>query len=107
MAPRNIISGFRATGIWPYDPSKVQDGPDAVIEDGVPPALPPTPQKAVSNTKDSALTTPQKSQDVLKAQEKAREHLSPTNRTVRVLFNKVGRSLDRKNPYAASFVTPH
>jgi 4-hydroxybenzoate polyprenyltransferase len=37
MAPRNIISGFRATGIWPYDPSKVQDDPEAVIEDGASP----------------------------------------------------------------------
>ncbi len=102
MAPRNIISGFRATGIWPYDPSKVQDDPEAVIEDRPPPTLPPTPQKAASNTKDSALTTPQKSKDVLEAREKAREHASPTNRTIRVLFNRVGRSLDHKNAEIAA-----
>ena len=102
MAPRNIISGFRATGIWPYNPSQVLDDPEAVLEDGVPPALPPTPQKAAFDTTGSAFTTPQKSQDVRKAQEKAREQASPTNRTVRALFNKVGRSLDRKNAEIAA-----
>ncbi|KAK4125527.1 hypothetical protein N657DRAFT_642256 [Parathielavia appendiculata] len=43
MSARNIISGFRNTGIWPLDPSKVLEDPEAVLESQALPARPETP----------------------------------------------------------------
>jgi 4-hydroxybenzoate polyprenyltransferase len=43
MSARNLISGFRDTGIWPLDSSKVLQDPEAVLESQAFPIRPKTP----------------------------------------------------------------
>jgi 4-hydroxybenzoate polyprenyltransferase len=45
MSARNIVSGFRETGIWPLNPSKVLDDTTAVLQPKAPPATPPTAEE--------------------------------------------------------------
>jgi 4-hydroxybenzoate polyprenyltransferase len=75
MIAHNIISGFRNTGIWPYNPSKVLDDPEAFLQEGGPiQNTLPTPSRP-THTAPDLLSTPQKSQDIYRALPNARSTL--------------------------------
>jgi hypothetical protein len=97
MCARNIISGFRETGIWPFDPSKVLDDPEAILHEEALPITPPPPEERPPSPHNIYLQTPQKSQDVRESLQKAREHVSPSNRALRSVLHKSGKALDMKN----------
>ena len=65
MSSRNLISGFRNTGIWPLDLSRILNDLEAVMEDAKLPAVTPL----ALSPKDLTLTTPRKSRDIRKAYE--------------------------------------
>lgn len=97
MSARNIISGFRETGIWPYDASKILNDPEAIVEERRPPEQPSTPTKRQPHAENSIIRTPQQSQDIRRAVDLARQHVSPTSRSVRAPVAKIGDVLDKKN----------
>lgn len=97
MSARNIISGFRETGIWPYDASKILNDPEAIVEERRPPEQPSTPTKRQLHAENSIIRTPQQGQDIRRAVDLARQHVSPTSRSVRALVAKIGDVLDKKN----------
>jgi hypothetical protein len=90
VCPRNLISGFRNTGIWPLNPGKILNDPEAIVEDN---SLPAVPALALS-PRQSTLSTPRKSQDIYRALEVLRQPIRPTDRTVRSLFTKIGGVVD-------------
>ncbi|KAK4198013.1 hypothetical protein QBC40DRAFT_298770 [Triangularia verruculosa] len=97
MSARNVISGFKKTGIWPYDPSKILDNPEAIVEERRPPEQPSTPTKRQPYAENSIIRTSQQGQDIRRAVDLARQHVSLTSRSVRALVTKVGDVLDKKN----------
>ncbi|KAK3364933.1 hypothetical protein B0T24DRAFT_712305 [Lasiosphaeria ovina] len=64
MSARNILSGFRNTGIWPYSPARILDDPEAFVNKGALPARPSPPPTTAPNDDDKPLKTPHGSQDV-------------------------------------------
>lgn len=93
MSARNIISGFRNTGIWPLDPSKVLDDPEAVLESQALPVRPKTPPPEPR----TEFWTPQKSQDIRTHQQGVSEGMEASGRLTRTLLAKAGKALDAKN----------
>ena len=102
MTSGNLRSGFRKTGIWPFNPSIVMDDPEAVLDNEALPARPPTPPQLPTAGEQDLFSTPQKSSDLRTMQLVVREQLSPTNRHIRTLFHKAGKSLDLKNAEIAA-----
>ena len=98
MAARNVISGFRNTGVWPLDPSKVLEDPEAVLESQALPARPETPPPKPG----TEFWTPQKSQDIRMHQQGVREGMEASERLTRTLLSKAGKALDTKNAEIAS-----
>ena len=60
VSTRNLISGFRNTGIWPLNPGRILNDPEAIIEDSSPPIVP----SLALSPRQSTLTTPRKSVDI-------------------------------------------
>ena len=94
---RNIRSGFRKAGIWPFNPSQVLDNPEALLGDSPPPPERPLTPNPFPIEELTAFTTPKKSQDILRALGSARGHVSPSQRNVRRLLVKSGKALDQAN----------
>jgi 4-hydroxybenzoate polyprenyltransferase len=102
VSVKNLESGFRKTGIWPLDPSQVLDDPEAVLDDEALPARPPTPPQQANEDDFGLFTTPQRSEDLREHQLVIRDTIDSTDRLVRTLFSKTGKSLDMKNAEIAS-----
>ena len=94
---RNIISGFRATDIWLYNLFKILNDPEAIIEEAEPSTVPFILLLRLQGMPGSTFVTLQKSYNIREALKKAKQRVSPTNRTVRALLTKVGKALDIKN----------
>lgn len=91
---KNIRSGFKKTGIWPYNPSVILDDPEAIIGDApLRQDRTPTPPIITTASQD-LLSTPRKSQDVREVLKKAHGNLLPKDRTLRALLTKMGKALD-------------
>ncbi len=97
MTSHNLRSGFRKTGIWPLDPSQILDDLKAILDPDILPAQPSPPTSDLPVTIRDPFATPQKSYNIRQAQRFAQEVGGSDERVIRTLFNKVGRSLDRKN----------
>lgn len=94
---RNIRSGFKKAGIWPFNPQKVLGDPQALIGDSPPPPERPLTPEAIPTQEEGVFTTPKKSLDIVRALGEARGHVSPGHRTVRGLLTKAGKALDQSN----------
>ena len=97
VSPTNVKSGFKKTGIWPFNPSQVLNDPKALIRNSPPPPKRPQTPEIAPISADNAVKTPQKSHDILRAVNNARGYASPTNRTVRSVLRKAGKALDQSN----------
>ena len=73
-----------------------------MVEEARRPIILPITLSSPPQTSGNTIITPQKSHNVREGLKKARGHTSPTNRTVRALFQKVGKALDIKNEENAS-----
>jgi 4-hydroxybenzoate polyprenyltransferase len=102
MSLRNMISGFRKTGIWPLNPAMVLEDPEAVFEEDPRPKTPPQRSQPTQRHSQTALVTPQKAQDLRESLNEAQQQLAATDRTFRTLFSKTGKALDLKNAQIAS-----
>ena len=58
MRVRNIISGFRKTGIWTYNPAAILEDPEAILNDGTRPATPPDGSQPIQKSPPTATRTP-------------------------------------------------
>ena len=96
MTSRNIMSGFKKTGIWPFNPKAVLDNPEAIVEDEALPATPPRASTPTHTALDELgnpigiFQTPQKSRDLY-------GQLQAVSRDVRLVIGKAGKALDQKN----------
>ena len=93
----NIRSGFRKTGIWPFNPSAILDDRKALVGDA-PPPRPRTPTPEIAPAAELQLVkTPKKAQDVRQVVNSLKGRVSPSCRTVKHLLNKIGKALDLTN----------
>jgi hypothetical protein len=94
---KNIRSGFRKCGIWPFNPERILEDRQAVVGDSPPPpSRSPTPTN-LPITSATVFKTPQKSGDIQNALRDALGYNSPTERNVRRLLIKAGKALDTGN----------
>lgn len=94
---RNIRSGFKKTGIWPFDPAQILEDREALVGDSPPPPdRSPTPTN-LPMTSATLLKTPQRSRDIYNSLQNALQQQSPSSRNVRSLLIKVGKALDEGN----------
>lgn len=94
---RNVLSGFKKTGIWPMDPSKILEDREAVIGDNPPPRERKSTSDRAPIRDPNPLKTPKRSQDIRTVLHNARGHMSPSDRSVRNLLHKLEKVVDQSN----------
>jgi hypothetical protein len=97
VSPRNLISGFRETGIWPVNRAKILEDPEAVIE---PETRPKTPPPAAQATESGVWTTPRRAQDTQAMEEAvlaACGQDSVAARSVRTAFKKLRKTVAKSH----------
>lgn len=92
---RTIQAGFRGSGLWPINMAKPLMSP-LILEDPKPAAPIATPTKRKANDAFDDFPTPRRSQDI-QTFIVGLARRDQSDRTIRRLFSKVGRSLDQKN----------
>lgn len=99
FSDRNIHTGFRISGIEPFDPDRPFRNPKMVgkLHD-IEPEEPPLPY----DLSDIILITPQKGLDVRDQLLELQKTEAPVPRDLRLLFGKVEKALDQKSFEVAS-----
>jgi hypothetical protein len=90
---RNILAGWKETGLWPVDIQIVWANPFVIITE------PQTPPKAPEEAQELtlAIRTPQGGQELRNLAAKARARHSAFTRAQRDVLSKAARALDTKN----------
>jgi len=99
--PRNIRAAFRGAGIWPVDVEQCMRNKGGIIHMELLPAVPETPKKALIG-KDQFFYTPRSSKEVKTQLDLVRQNLEETHRGLRIVAQKAGKELDRKNALIAT-----
>jgi hypothetical protein len=87
---KNCRSGFRAAGIWPFEPEQVV-GTEDVLEEDKEPATPP------QHHSNQLFGTPHKSKDLWEQAASLKPEVNLTHNEVRLWVRIVGHSLDKKS----------
>jgi len=90
FSPKNIRSGFRATGIWPYMPSKVLQEVEAAEQ----PITPRHGSVEPSEHQDLVFKTPRSMRHYREQLEGLQSDLTATERDRRSFYSKVGHAME-------------
>jgi hypothetical protein len=95
LSKRNIIAGWRAAGICPYNPEKVLNSSQVLRRLTTPPPPPPPPLPPYSPL-NTIFQTPQKPQDMYRSQQ-ILQQAEPLSRSMRTVLNKAAKAIGQKN----------